>query len=97
MTLETLEELGYRIDDPENPPPKDGTQILLRQDSYGYFLGWYDTNVSRLRQQGIAPSFPWAFIDKDFDQDCEINGFQEGPNGPTHWMPIPKPPKLNGR
>lgn len=69
---------------PIETAPKDGTPILLARKEYIDIGLWDHTHICR---QGAAPG-SW------------MSGFDgSGPDGPeddywpTHWMPLPQPPK----
>lgn len=75
--------MWHRIDDPDNPPPKDGTWILVNDiDAWG-------PRVQVVRWD------EWIFSGKrGFDwQTIELGPYNEThtPQA-THWMPLPPPP-----
>ena len=75
--------MWHRIDDPDNPPPKDGTLVLL----YG----------SGTVAPGIFHLGDWLFWDGDTTDDFSgnpagaFNGWVAG-YGPTYWKPLDPPP-----
>lgn len=77
---------------PIETAPKDGTVILFAAEGK-VVAGWFHND--------FAP-FPWAFVDDVRESltgccDNELTGrvYTNGyPLGvPTHWMPLPDPPK----
>lgn len=79
---------------PIETAPKDGTVVLLTDSSFvaaGFYASW-------------GTRHPWRFIDStseaitcccDHEEPGRIfsNGWMDGPDGPTHWMPLPEAPK----
>jgi hypothetical protein len=75
----------FRIDDPENPPPMDGSVVLL----YG---------GGSISAPAIYYMKEWRFWDGQVIDDCmgdPAGGFNSwlAGHGPTHWMPLPEPPQ----
>lgn len=70
----------HRIDDPENPAPKDGTEILLGYfdlpGQRGYEIAWWNS-WKKLWHSGRGLLLA------------------AGPFSPTHWMSLPPPPARN--
>lgn len=72
--------------------PRDGTMILLYDAKMGEgpWAGAY--NVSDKK-------YPWMFFDDietintDEGDLVRPNGWPDDHRGPTHWMPLPEPPK----
>ena len=69
---------------PIETAPKDGTEILLTDGAFTHCGRWYDKN---------NPKYPWKFLDFTYRWKDELNGWQDNKYGPTHWMPLPEPPK----
>lgn len=69
-----------RIDDPEHPAPKDGTE----------FQGWHlETWEPRCRINPGTGGFEiWCRSDYDQEDWC-VYGIDDC----THWMPQPEPPR----
>jgi len=63
---------------PIESAPKDGEQVLLCDGMWGPYLGFYEPDR-------------WVFYDRECNEAI-WNYWVEG-YGPTHWMPLPKPPK----
>jgi hypothetical protein len=72
-----------RIDDPENPPPKDGTLMWIATDRER-MIGWYMSEDD----YGYACEYPWCFL----ENDGLVNGMRDG--DPTHWQPLVPPPPV---
>lgn len=75
--------------------PKDGTQVLLWADmwemTWGVQMGYFcDAKQRWETSEGAVDA-----NDDDFDPDDEV--FDEScidmNLGPTHWMPVPAPPR----
>jgi len=72
----------FRIDDPKNPPPKDGTRVLAY---------WPDVYGNSSAVQIESWFGPWSkHNSKETWQNCWE--WADGPNAPTHWRPLPPPP-----
>ncbi len=69
---------------PIETAPKDGTVIILCESGYRDSI-----RASFWRQDGDG--FPWKFLDPD--SETFLNGWLGDHRGPTHWMPLPEPPK----
>ncbi len=72
---------------PIETAPRDGTEILLHQAGWGrVMLGWRGSSM-------------WHFYDEPHwsealqEDIADINGWPDDKQGPTHWMPLPEPPK----
>jgi hypothetical protein len=70
---------------PIETAPKDGTAILLATDSGGVWIGKY----MPVYQSGFAPRNPWFSLMLNHD----YHGGLRGAFLPTHWMPLPPPPR----
>ncbi len=70
----------HLIDDPDNQPPKDGTEILLA-DSYSISVGQY------ARGSWIGRIGGWP-IYNEFGEPVTVS--------PTHWAPMLPPPDTQG-
>jgi len=80
---------------PIETAPKDGTEILgFNEDNGGIFLARYtcladflsDTELERYDEEK-------QFRDDWFHADFVCGGLLEGDEIPTHWQPLPEPPK----
>ena len=69
---------------PIETAPKDGTQILLCQENWGPWVGWWGTHDGGRDD--------WWFLDPSVDSRDKLNCWLLT-SGPTHWMPLPEPPK----
>ena len=68
---------------PIETAPKDGTKVLVYDESYGLpQKAWFGKDHFDEEHEG------WLFGDGD-DYSC---GLYFTPINPTHWMPLPKPP-----
>ncbi len=67
---------------PIETAPKDGTVVILADDSSVYPQGWW-----RMRKG-------WVFLDTNVEGPDYTNGWVKG-YGPTHWMPLPDPPEAS--
>lgn len=67
---------------PIETAPKDGTSILLCNNR--------ETTVGIYMHDGRE--FPWVVFDGHFTKE-PLNGWSDNKFGPTHWMPLPDPPK----
>ena len=80
--------MWHRIDDPDNPPPKDGTCVLLWGIWAGEINGPDDVPSVAVCYYSTGKSdFPgtgWWDVD---GADAYASWMM-----PTHWMPLPPPP-----
>jgi hypothetical protein len=58
--------------------PQDGTRVLTFDPSYGIAAATFDPY--------------WGWVERGADYATEVWGI--GEMHPTHWMPLPTPPKL---
>lgn len=71
--------------------PKDGDVILLL-DGKNVVAGYWGS-AKRTFKGPSDKVFPWVIL----DETNGLNAMMEGGNsGPTHWMPLPPPPKGEG-
>ena len=63
--------------------PKDGS-LILGSDCERTVAMWWDPDRE--------PGYPWAFVG-EFLGKAQDNAWRDGSYGPTHWMPLPQPPK----
>ena len=63
----------HRIDDPENPPPKDGKRFLAyeKRDGYGLYECWYQNDFSN-----------WCGWQDDWDSEPEPTHWMPLPTPP---------------
>ena len=68
---------------PIETAPKDGTVIILADDTSGLVMAGYFFDS--------GDGFPWVTL----DNEClpPLNGWTDDGSGPTHWTPLPEPPK----
>jgi hypothetical protein len=71
---------------PIKTAPKDGTRVLLVWE-YGLVLAHW-TDDAAFKQCAFGPG--WE-VDRS-EGDCWY-AFSLRPDQPTHWMPLPEPPK----
>ena len=81
--------MWHRIDDPDNPPPKDGTQFQgwLTDGRKGRSVLQHWEPLCRYNSDGAFEV--WGRIDYDID------GWKSDWNPEwvvTHWQPLPLPP-----
>jgi hypothetical protein len=71
---------------PIETAPKDGTQVLLWVDGHVMLSRWYVHYLNGAPNPHRAP---------EWEQGEMYGGFggYMGPLRPTHWMPLPQPPK----
>lgn len=67
---------------PIETAPKDGTRIMLG-DRFGAWIGQY----REIYQSGFKPDNPWQSMMLNHDH------MKYKVLKPTHWMPLPPPPK----
>jgi hypothetical protein len=77
--------------EPIETAPKDGTKILLVQDETVGVGRWEDTSCEvreLVEDTGKRQVYEWVL---------KVSGYWEAENdglySPTHWMPLPTPPK----
>ena len=72
--------------------PRDGTEIILRKGDRVTSGSWeviyetenhFDSNGNYICSETIEHGASWCSYDGGFCEDDE----------PTHWMPLPEPPK----
>lgn len=63
--------------------PKDGTHILLHKADGAITVGRYDDDKHASRPRPYWHTERGYLFGRRDDRDCS----------PTHWMPIPEPPK----
>lgn len=69
---------------PIETAPRDGSLIMVANPNSGVWMAWYKA----VYQSGFCPNNPW--------QSAMLNHDHLSKNGswiPTHWMPLPDPPK----
>lgn len=64
--------------------PRDGTAVLLASSAGAWFGTW-----KPVYQSGYMPLNPWFSLMLNHDHLHRPSGL------PTHWMPLPEPPKEN--
>ena len=101
QALTTLRELENKVLvdgwQPMNTAPKDGTEILVWRDDSGSFIARHTDGY------GVIPEHEqdeeWC-TEETLEHEgwwSDAYGWQEGPETPTHWMPIPTGPDLHHR
>lgn len=81
---------------PIETAPKDGTNILVfyTKASVDFcHIAWWDNGEFYKEQgyQNIEDATGWWSYIKDSFSSHKLNGY----DAPTHWMPLPQPPKEN--
>lgn len=82
---------------PIETAPKDGTEILIWREDCGVLMGRYcsandlrsmsDKERDELNEESLFQEDWWG-------GDADGGGYRlEGAEVPTHWMPLPQPPK----
>ncbi len=69
--------------------PKDGTPILVWDNEGIALVEW---RKFRYHYPGCRSSYAWCLPQSDQDEQ----GGCATVDSPTHWMPLPKPPKHKG-
>ena len=71
---------------PIETAPKDGTRILVSFGTMGiYAVAW---------EESAYDEFKLWCVDDNKHGPYYLRGYSdEGPRSPTHWMPLPDPPK----
>ena len=89
--------MWHRIDDPDNPPPKDGTWIDLWREigssSYGsprVTARWDDEISAWVWPDDVFD--PWTQRGRNRAERMIANEENFFDRSPTHWMPLPPPP-----
>lgn len=76
----------YRMDDPDHPPPRDGTVIVLRNDVMAKRGDWVRGHFGALIFDGREYENRWV-------SDFTDNDFMPFPSGrlvcPDEWRPAP--------
>lgn len=69
---------------PIETAPKDGTKVLLTNGSWVETARWANCD-----ERFEGENWQWLLV------DCEDGYYNvtAEPNEPTHWMPLPEPPK----
>jgi hypothetical protein len=66
---------------PLETAPKDGTPVLVFREDAGVFTAHYAAAVDFVKDGDCEPQW-WTIDGQDLMADL-----------PTHWMPLPEPPK----
>ncbi len=74
--------------------PRDGTEILVWRSDAGVFLARY-TSMDVFLTAGELEDYDDAdiYIEDWFYADFVQGGRLDKSEAPTHWMPLPEPPK----
>lgn len=81
---------------PIESAPKDGTRILVLWPGNYVGIAWWKTNPRLIREPHAVVRNGWQasyFACSEELDDYEISMSE---NQPTHWMPLPSPPKEKG-
>lgn len=82
---------------PIETAPKDGADILIGFDSASVWVvhvaWWRDSSDEGFSECGFDQSDVgwWSYVKGAVTQE-QLNGYRT----PTHWMPLPPPPKSEG-
>ena len=72
---------------PIESAPKDGTRIMVGNEHGAWVAEWRP-----VYQSGYRPADPWASAMLNHEHMRDGGGvLRHSP--PTHWMPLPEPPK----
>lgn len=75
---------------PIETAPKNGESVILAQGRFVEVGFWVDTSHQEqqlVSSSGRRETYEWVDV---------VSGYWEGTTeiyGPTHWMPLPEPPK----
>ena len=75
--------------------PKDGTEIWLYREDCDAFLGRWIAPCDFLNEDEYKDADGWDEPDWFFADF--VHGGRVTDGAPTHWMPLPDPPAINGR
>lgn len=79
---------------PISTAPKDGPSILLCDDNTVTLGWWQDAEDDGVDYMGADAGFvDYAFNDFNPSRLFGNKAYQYKGNQPTHWMPLPEPPK----
>jgi hypothetical protein len=70
---------------PIETAPKDGTPILVWRKAGIVWLAYWNDSFLHVQSDQHMPA--WVVF------DCEDPWFSETYQSPTHWQPLPEPPK----
>jgi hypothetical protein len=71
---------------PIDTAPKDGTRILIHSEDGGIRAAWYDKNFAYIAPKKLRGG--WTD-----DSIVSFDDFEVAEFFPSHWMPLPEPPK----
>jgi hypothetical protein len=84
-----LEETEWK---PIETAPKDGTEIFIWRE------GWHCAPVAKWEYNVDADAYGWTIDEEVYLGQCDEGwlGYVDDDPMPTHWMPLPAPPKGEG-
>ena len=83
-----------------NEKPKSFQEVILYREDAGVFVGYYGNLAESLSEMAVEYHYEnrvseeTMWKDQFFYFGIEGNGILEGSEEPTHWMPLPEPPKF---
>lgn len=95
-----VENNGWVKIESEKDLPKTFQELILYREDAGVFVGYYGNLAESLSEMavehqynnGVSEETMWE--EQFFYFSLEGNGILEGSEKPTHWMPLPEPPKF---
>jgi hypothetical protein len=83
-----------------NEKPKTFQEVILYREDAGVFVGYYGNLAESLSEMALENHYnnevseETMWKEQFFYFGLEGNGILEGSEEPTHWMPLPEPPKF---
>ena len=83
-----------------NEKPKTFQEVILYREDAGVFVGYYGNLAESLSEMALENHYnnevseDTMWKEQFFYFGLEGNGILEGSEEPTHWMPLPEPPKF---
>ena len=85
---------------PVNEKPKTFQEVILYREDAGVFVGYYGNLAESLSEMALENHYnnevseETMWKEQFFYFKIEGNGILELDTEPTHWMPLPEPPKF---